>query len=291
VLEDRVLARCPSCRQTFPTGRTGQQDCPHCKRPLIVPEAAPAAQPSEPPPAPAPPPAFEAPQPTPSAQPGTPWERRRELGLFAAWSQTLWMALFEPGKLFAATRLDRGSDQLGFAILTGSVFLFIGQIFERLLLPGQREQALKMIEQLKDRGVQLPPTLQKWMLAGNDNSLLATIGIALLAPVFVFLFTYLNAGITHASAMLIGQAKRGFAASFAAAAYATAPIVLLVIPGCGQFVAPLWAVVLTGVGLKITHGISSERAAASIIAPYIFLCCGCLAVSVAASSVLMSARP
>src|SRR5437868_9135247 len=99
VLEGAVLARCPSCRNTFSTDRPGRQDCPICGRPLIVPEAA------------APVPAQDAAE---AGEPiGTPWERRAELGFWTGWLQTLQQALLEPGKLFASARLDRGASQLG----------------------------------------------------------------------------------------------------------------------------------------------------------------------------------
>src|SRR5258708_24766359 len=119
VLESGVLARCPSCRNTFSTDRTGRQDCPLCGKPLVVPEQPPAVLAATP---------ADGPQQAPA---GTPWERREEPGLVRAWAQAIQQALFEPGKLFASARLDRGSAQLGFAVLTSSVFCALGQIFAR----------------------------------------------------------------------------------------------------------------------------------------------------------------
>src|SRR5437016_1097437 len=118
-----MLARCPSCRNTFSTDRAGRQDCPVCGKPLVVPEQ-PAGTAAPPPPSGEPPQAEGA---------GTPWERRRELGFIPAWAQTLQQALFEPGRLFSSAQLDRGSAQLGFAVLTASVFWSIGQLLDRFL--------------------------------------------------------------------------------------------------------------------------------------------------------------
>ena len=128
-----MLARCPSCRNTFSTERAGRQDCPICGKPLIVPEPATAA-------------------PTAEVLPesaGTPWERRADLGFVRAWMQTLQQALLEPGKLFAAARLDRGFAQLGFAVLTTTVFWGAGQVLERALLGGQRDQMRRIVEQCR----------------------------------------------------------------------------------------------------------------------------------------------
>ena len=206
---------------------------------------------------------------------GTPWERRAELGFFTAWKDTVFQALFEPGKLFASARLDRGPAQLGFAVVTWSVFSAFGQILDRLLFAGQRDQAMKWIEQLRTAGARIPPFLERILNStANDNSIAATLGIALLAPVIAVVLVYASAGITHGSSMLLGQGKRGFAATFAAAAYSFSPFVLLAIPGCGGFVAIVWSAILTGVGLNRMHRITPRGAAAAVLAPYLLLCCG-----------------
>ena len=259
VLESVVLARCPSCRNTFSTDRSGRQDCPVCTKPLVVPEqpqAAIAAPPAE--------------DPAPAS--GTPWERRAELGLFRGWTQTLQQALFEPGRLFASARLDRGSAQLGFAVATTSVFWAIGQILERAVLSGQRDQMRRLLSTLGNP--QISPMLQKMIDAQSQTNTWGwTVGLSLLTPLFSFLFLYLNAGVTHGIALLLGQSKKGFPATFAACAYACAPLVLLAVPACGSIVSVIWLVVLTGIGMKETHRISSGGAAATVLAPYALFCC------------------
>lgn len=255
-----MLARCPSCRNTFSTDRPGRQDCPICGKPLIVPE----------PPAPGPVPrAADADEPA-----GTPWERRGELGFWTAWLQTLQQALLEPGKLFASARRDRGASQLGFAVLTTSAFWAIGQIFERLLLGGQREQMRRLVESMS-RNRDLGPMLRRMIDVQTQASSGAwVVALVLLTPLFSFLLLYLNAAVTHGVAMLLGQAKRGFSATFAACAYACAPLALLAVPACGSIVGLLWLIVLTAIGMKITHRISTGGAVASVLAPYLVLCCG-----------------
>lgn len=268
-----MLARCPSCRNTFSTDRSGRQDCPVCGKPLIVPEAAHAIPPG---PAGTPPEVPESPS-------GTPWERREELGLLSAWGQTVQQALFEPARLFASARLDRNAAQLWF-VLSLSVFWMAGQLFT-LLLPNRPDQVAGMLERFL-RPDQL--AMAKRLLERNArlNSPLITLLMVLLTPVFLWLFFYLNAGVTHLVALLFGQAKRGFPATFAACAYGSAPLVLLIIPGCGGTIAAVWIVILIGVGLKETHGISSGGAAATVLAPYLLFCCfGCAGVVAVALAV------
>jgi hypothetical protein len=269
-----VLARCPSCRNTFSTARTGRQDCPICGQPLVVPEQPPAA--------PAVPPG-----PADGEPAGTPWERRKELGLVSAWLQTIQQALLEPGKLFSSARLDQGRAQLGFAVFTASVFSILGQLLEHLLLSGQREQMRRLVASISDNP-NLSPLL-KWMISSQNQATSTgmVVVIALFAPLFSVVLLYLNAALTHGFALALGQAKRGFPATFAACAYSCAPLVLLAVPACGSIVALIWLVVLTGIGMKETHRISTGGAAASVLAPYALLCC---LMVFAAGALVMTAR-
>jgi hypothetical protein len=261
-----VLARCPSCRNTFSTDRTGPQDCPVCKKPLVVPQA-PGVVPTS---------AQSPLQPGggPPAEQGTPWERRVELGAWHAYLDTLVQALFEPGQLFRSARLDRGAAQIGFAVLTVGAAWFVGQMLDRFFL---RQWTQRLFEKLGGSGA-MGPFWQKLAAAGHDTSARAIILLAVLTPLVVLIGLYLNAGVTHVAAVLLGQAKRGFAATFAACAYACAPLLLLAIPGCGGIVGTVWTIVLTGVGLKETHRIAPGGAAAAVIAPYVLLCCAACAL-------------
>jgi hypothetical protein len=201
--------------------------------------------------------------------PGTPWERRDELGFWTGWARTLQQALFEPGALFAAARFDKGTSQLGFAILTTSIFWTIGQLLEALLLRGMRDRFREFLTAMPSN-----PDVQRLIDAQlQPSSAVGMLGLVLLTPVVTLVFLYVNAAVTHAVAALMGQAKRGFPATFAACAYACAPLVFLAVPGCGSIIGVLWTVVLTSIGIKITHRISSGAAAAAVLAPYLVLCC------------------
>jgi len=200
--------------------------------------------------------------------------------VFRAWWETLILALFEPGKLFRSARLDRGAAQAGFAVLTVSVFWLAGQMLERFLV---RPWTNRLVGKL-GRGP-LAPYLQKLTEMGNDSSPRTAVLIAVLTPILVLVGLYLNAAVTHLAAVLIGQAKRGFSATFAACAYACAPLVLLAVPGCGGIVGAVWTAVLTGVGLKETHRIGPGGAAAAVLAPYLLFCCAACALAFAAGMV------
>jgi hypothetical protein len=193
-------------------------------------------------------------------------------------------ALFEPGKLFQAARIDRAGAQTGFAVVTVTVFWITGQMLDRFLLGPWTRRAVGGIAV----GGQFGPMLQKLVQIQSDNSPRTTVLMALLTPLVVFVALYANAAVTHVFALLLGQNKRGFAATFTACAYAFAPLVLFAVPGCGAPIATVWAAVLTGVGLKHTHRIGSGGAAATVIAPYVLVCCGGCALAVLLTAAGMS---
>ena len=134
-----------------------------------------------------------------------------------------------------------------------------------------------MLDALGDR---VTPMLRKMMETSQAaNSPGWTVALVLFTPVLSWLLLYLNAAVTHGFALVLGQAKRGFPATFAACAYACSPLVLMAVPGCGSLIAALWLIVLTGIGLKETHRISTGGAATSVLAPYAVLCCLLLGAS------------
>jgi hypothetical protein len=181
-------------------------------------------------------------------------------------------ALLEPTRLFSAARLDRGSAQLGFAVLTTSVFSVVGQLLG-LLLTGRDQAWSQQLMQYVPADSPLTPYLRSQLESARHQTLLRVLLPLLATPLVSLVFVYLNAAVTHLVALLIGQSKRGFPATFAACAYATAPLVLCAVPACGAIIGALWLIVLTGIGMKVTHRISSGGAAASVLMPYLLCCC------------------
>jgi len=269
-----MLARCPTCRATFSTDRSGQQNCPACGKPLIVPEqpvlAASAPGSSGPQFGSAP---SDSPEP-PAA--GTPWERRPELPLLKAWWETITLLLFEPNKLFSLARIDKVAEQTTFAVATYSVFAIVGQLLERLLIAPQQEQMMARFKELL--GDRVPPALMKIFDSNQHPSLGMVVLSYLLAPLIGLIFLYVNVLIAHFFAMIFGQNKKGFGATFTAVAYAMGTSVLLFVPGCGSVVGLVWFAVVTGIGLKRTHGLSAAGATSVVVGPYVLLCCGCCAL-------------
>ncbi len=153
------------------------------------------------------------------------------------------------------------------------MFWAIGQILERLLLRGSTDRMRELFGALSQNPDVAQMMQRMFEVQSRANSPAAVLALAALTPAFTFVLLYVSAGITHVVAAVLGQAKRGFPATFAACAYACAPLVLLAVPACGSIVGVIWLVVLTGIGMKVTHRISTGGAAASVLVPYFVLCC------------------
>ena len=258
-----MLARCPSCRNTFSTEQPGRQNCPVCGKPLVVPDFRPGET-GGPRAAPATDVAGNA---LPS---GTPWERRSELGLVKAWGSTVAQALFEPSRLFSAVRVENTGAHVGFALLTASAFSILNQLIGRVAVSPDRLRRMLGATQLPP-GIDVESVVR--LVYPTTGGFLVRI---VAAPLLVVAALYLNALVTHGIALLLQKSRRGFDATLAACAYAFAPMVLFAIPACGGIVAVVWVAVLTGIGLKHLHGMGTGSAVASVLVPYVVLCCaGC----------------
>ena len=193
--------------------------------------------------------------------------------MLTAWARTVQMVLLEPARAYRSVRVGNDLDHFWFALVTGSVFWALNQLIQRLLAGPTNEMMQRFAERMGASG---NPMLAKVFEQQRQLSSPAwTIAMLLLTPLVVAIFLYLNAGVTHLFALVFRQSKRGFPATFAACAYAHAPLILLAIPGCGGFIAVIWMVVLIAIGLKETHQIRAGGATATVLAPYLIFCCAC----------------
>jgi hypothetical protein len=109
----------------------------------------------------------------------------------------------------------------------------------------------------------------------------ATVGIMVLAPIFVLLGIFIWSAIVHLFLMLVGGAKTGFASTVRVVAYSSTVQIVQVIPLCGGTIAAVWALVLYIIGLAIAHRTTQGKSALAVLLP-LALCCVCVAILVAA---------
>lgn len=247
----------------------------------VVPPPPPAsvATPSPVPPLPAGvPPALPglaaAPVPVPApvaGPPGTPWERRQELGTLTALIDTVQLALLRPRELFALTRVGDGlADPLIFAVGVGYVSMLVGALYNFVvqLVLGPRF----WIEQL---GLGHLPGLSENQL--RTQAVFGLCGNAVLGPFFLVIGLFIHTGLVHLMLMALGAARRGFEGTWRATCYAQAASLCVLVPICGSLAAIPWSVVITSLGLRHIHETSTGRATLAAAAPLLLACC-CLSL-------------
>lgn len=106
--------------------------------------------------------------------------------------------------------------------------------------------------------------------------------MVLVLPVAAVIGMFVGSAIYHVMLLMLGGARRPYETTLRVSAYSNgATAVLNLIPICGAFVAALYGIVATIVGLAKAHEISTGKAAAAVLLPVI-LCCAVVAVFYAA---------
>jgi hypothetical protein len=270
-----MQARCPRCAAIFTTDRSGLQFCPNCGQQVDVPSfpgAAPDASgagwggPS----GPGGPGSFG---PGPAAREDTPWERRATVGWLTGLWETWKRTLFSPQAFWASVKPNGSwTDALIYAWILFAVGLLLSAPFSSLGLGRWGYQAA--LEQMQ----QLPPNVREMMR--NYGAGLG--GLQLVFSGFLYpLGLIIYAALLHLFCMLFGVSKNGYYATFRVAAYASATNIVGMLP-CLGFLAAIYGLVLTILGLASVQETTLGRAAAAVLAPvFLLFCCVCGAIVLA----------
>jgi hypothetical protein len=184
------------------------------------------------------------------------WEDMENLGFFQAFLTTLREILFSPTKFFGRMPLRRGlSNPLIFALIMGVLGKVLGLTYQQVL------------------------SLRFGELPGLSPGHFIAIAIAL--PLIVLAGLYIGCGIVHVCLTLVGGNRKGFEATFRVIAYAGATEIFSLIPFIGSIVTFIYALPITIIGLRESHGTSMGKAALAVFLPAIVL--GAFVVAVAAS--------
>lgn len=200
----------------------------------------------------------------------TPWEDRENTGFLGGLFSTLKDCLFNPSESFRRMPVAGGlTDPLLYALIVGMVgmtFLYLWQI----LLKGAAQSYLPL-------GMAPPSVPQVFQGIGTEF-------LTVLAPFFIIIGLFITSGLLHLFLLLIRGARAGFEATFRVVSYSYSANIFFIVPICGSFIACIWALVITIIGLREMHEISGGKAAFAVFFP-VFLCCGIIII--AASTVFM----
>lgn len=241
-----MVITCPRCQFTaqLSDARLSTAEfpvCPRCKTtiPFLPPELAFA-------------PAEAPPQPEGRR---FPWEMRSSaLDLGALWRTTR-DVLCHPKAAFSSVSYEAGKRScLLYAIIYGSLGQILGLYW------------------LTVAGI-----LGNTIDAGTLENTVWFAGAAVLTPLFLVVSLYIAAGLAHLFLKILRGARRPFSATFQVSAYVTGATSLLnlfplnLIPLAGSMIIPIWALVLSSVGLARAHQTSTIRALFALLLPLIIL--------------------
>jgi hypothetical protein len=200
----------------------------------------------------------------------TAWEDGEQTGYFAGLFVTLKEVILSPGRFFRNMPVSGGlTGPLLFALIVVTIGLTFHSMWS-LLLRGPFHAF--MFSEIHPNG------------ASGVRGFLS-LPSALLTPLKMIFCLFIVSGLLHFVLRLLGGAARGFEATFRAASYSASPFVFMILP-FGAPIAGLWTLLLTVIGLKEAHGISTGKAAVAVFFPFILICGIMLAAAVLFMGVL-----
>jgi endogenous inhibitor of DNA gyrase (YacG/DUF329 family) len=249
------MATCPNCQQQLPEISEGKF-CPFC--------GAPIASSIEPPRY-----AAESNQPsseTSSPEESTPgfekqqnnvhWEDRQRLGFLAAFGQTWSDSTFRPTEFFhRLPKTGNIGSALLYAFIIGTTAGILSLFWDYLFW-----DSLTNIQELENM---LNAKLSRDFLGFA----------ALLVPFFTIIGIFFVTFIYHICLLITGSGRHGWEATFRGFCYSQSPLLFVLVPGCGAFVALVWIFVLIVIGWRELHQSTTGRVLFAAFLPFIF-CCG-----------------
>lgn len=199
-----------------------------------------------------------------------PWDERLTLGTWRAWWRTSVLMLSQPTKTCAAVQPEAPiGSSIWFATLStlvgmGPTILVYAAIMVPMMMFGASSAAKNDLPKFAPALIPAFALLYVVFLLSMQ-----------VATVLVF------AGIDHLALMLLGANPRSYAVSVRAYSLSMGCYVVGLVPVCGLYVFPIWAIVLRIIALAGLHKTTGGKAAAAVLLPIAVLCGGGIALYVA----------
>jgi len=178
-----------------------------------------------------------------------PWERRSSLGNVDAFSGTFMLSMTKPVSFFRRLPAHGGFfNPLIYALICGLAGTLIDLAWQ-LLLPSRI---------IIEEGIQSPDF-------GDEFYII----FALLSPLIIPLALFINTGLVHFSLLVLNVKKSDFETTFRVISYGSGANLLVIIPIIGIVVGVIWKLALEVIGLREIYSISSQRALAAVLLPFL----------------------
>lgn len=210
------------------------------------------------------------------------WEQKSELGFFTAFGNTVKEVLIEPTTTFARMKESGGftTPFLYMLIATGiGVFLAFAVQFGLQAIMGSIVASGQNAE------------ISRALAAQGFGVGIGIVAMLVLLPIALLIASFVGSGIWHLSLMILGGAKKPYEATYRVYCYVSGSSALVsLVPCCGGLAAVVWKIVSGAIGLSKVHEISTGKAVAAVLLPFL-LCCGLCGVGIFFFAQAMQGNP
>jgi hypothetical protein len=193
-----------------------------------------------------------------------PWDYREDVGWLRAWFKSLGPILLRPGVTFSTAKPD---GDVGGSLL----FSLLGYLMALLPTFGVFALFGAMLPAIAGDSSSTTPAIRAILMGSVAFMAVFVVMIA----IFGMVFTIIMAALDHLVMMMFGK-PRGFDTTLRGAALSMAPYILGLIPVCGLYIAPLWALVVKIFAYRGLHRMPAGIAVLGALAvPALFFVLGC----------------
>ncbi|WP_456324168.1 zinc-ribbon domain-containing protein [Desulfonauticus submarinus] len=185
-----------------------------------------------------------------------PWENLDKYGFFPGFFLTLKKVMFSPVDFFSNMEFKGYGKPLVFYLLLAeiqAVFVFLWQMMLGSAIIQQQEEAL---------------------VGMLGYSTFGSLFILIFYPIMLSIFLFVGASINHFLLLIFRAGNSGFEGTYRAIAYASAPMILSIIPVIGQFIGGIWTFVVTFMAYKHVHKTTYGRVFMALVVTPIVLVLG-----------------
>ena len=181
-----------------------------------------------------------------------PWERKAKLGILNALFLTFKLSLLYPGYFYSKLKVNlpiKGVAFYGWFCMT--IGYICWSIYRLAFLPF-------LVEATRQTTGEIP---------NEANMHLMVFYILISSPLLSLVAIYGQSLLSHLVVKMVGVKKADFRATFRVVVYATSPMILLAIPVVGDFIAFVWSMILTIVGISRVYRVSNPVALLVVLLP------------------------
>ena len=181
-----------------------------------------------------------------SSEESSPWESKE--GFVGAFFKTTQEVLFSPTKFFKKAAAGKGYwSPFIFAMISGIIGFGVVLLWQWLFFS-------KMV-----------PTQIHSLI---PYSLFLSV-VIILIPFMIAFSILIGSGVTHLCLMIVGGNRKGFEATFRAISYSYSAQLFNIVPFIGNLIGGIYLLILTIIGVREGHDISTGKAVLAVLLPLI----------------------